>query len=68
MSGKYPLSFLRRIERQWAEPTKSLGQILDQIVVAAERTLQGVFNGQDSLIPIRVRADRRRPDQCRSRD
>ena len=70
MSGRYPLSFLRRIERQWAERTRSLGQIHGQIVVAAERTLQRVFNDEVSLtpIPIRMVADRRRLNQRRSRD
>jgi hypothetical protein len=68
MSGKYPLSFLRRIERQWAERIKSLRQIHCQIVVATERTLQSAFNHEGSLIPVRTVVDRRRLDRCRSRD
>ena len=70
MSGKNPLSFLRRIERQWAERIPSLEQIQGQIVVAVERKLQRVFNGEVSLTPIPVRtvADRRRLSQRRSRD
>ena len=43
MSGKYPLSFLRRIERQWAERIPSLEQIHGQIVVAVKRKLQRVL-------------------------
>jgi hypothetical protein len=64
MSGKYPLSFHRRIERK-----KSLRQIHSQIVVAVERTLQRVFKYDGSLIPIPVRTvvDRRRLDRCRLR-
>lgn len=70
MSGKFPLSFLRRIERQWAERIKSLRQIRGQIVVTTERALQGAFSDKGSLIPITVRTvvDRRRLDQRRSRD
>lgn len=70
MIDRYPLSFLRRIERQWVERIQSLGQIRGQIVVATGRTLQRVFNDGGSLIPIPVRTvvDRRRLDQCRSRD
>jgi len=43
MSVIYPLSFHRRIERQWAERIKSLRQIHGQIGVAIEQTLQRVF-------------------------
>jgi hypothetical protein len=70
MSVKYPLSFHRRIERQWAERMKSLKQIHGQIVVAAERTLQRVFNNDGSLVPVPVRTvvDRRRLDRRRPRD
>jgi hypothetical protein len=70
MSAKYPLSFHRRIERQWAERMKSLKQIHSQIVVAAERTLQRVFNNDGSLVPVPVRTvvDRRRLDRRRPRD
>lgn len=62
MSGKYPTSFQRRVERRWAKRS-------GQIVAAIERTLQRLFNRDGSLIPIPVRAaaDRRRPDR-RSRD
>ena len=70
MSAKYPLSIYRRIERQWAERIKSLGQIRGQVVTATDRTLQRVFNYKSSLIPIPVRtvAERRRLDQYRPRD
>ena len=67
MSAIYPLSFHRRIERQWAERIKSLKQIRSEIVVAAERVLQRLFDNDVSLIPIPVRTavERRRPDQSR---
>ena len=70
MSGKYPMSFHRRIERRWTERIASLRQIRGQIVVATERTFQRMFNRDGSLIPIPVRAvaGRRRLDRCRSRD
>ena len=77
MNGKYPLSFLRRVERNWPERIQSLEQIHSQIVVAAERTLrrgfnelQRVFNDEVSLTPIPVGtvAERRRLNQRRSRD
>jgi len=70
MSAIYPLSVHRRIERQWAERIISLRQIHGQIVVGTERTLQRVFNNDDSLIPVPVRAivDRRQLDQSRPRD
>ena len=71
MNAIYSLSFHRRIERQWAERIKSLRQVRGQIVVATERTLQRVFNNNEgSLIPVTIRTvvDRRRLDQCRSRD
>ena len=58
MSGRFPLSLDRSIERQWAECTKSLRQIRGQIVVATERTLQRVFSNKDSLIPIPTPAGR----------
>lgn len=65
MSAAYPLSVRRRIERRWAERVKSLRQIHRQIAVATERTLRLVFNGNDSPIPVPVRAvvDRRRLDR-----
>lgn len=70
MTGKYPSSFYRRVERSCAGRIKSLRQIRGQIVVATERTLQRMFNRDGSLIPIPVRAvsDRQRRDRCRSRD
>jgi hypothetical protein len=58
MSAVYPLNVHRRIERQWAERIKSLGQVRGQIVVAAGRTLQHLSNQKCSLIPIPVRAKR----------
>jgi hypothetical protein len=68
MSAIYPLSVHRRIERQWAERVNSLRQIHGHIVVGTERTLQRVFNNDDSLIPAPVRAivDRRQLDQSTS--
>jgi hypothetical protein len=70
MSAIYPLSVHRRIERQWAERIKSVGQVHGQIVVATERTLQRVFNNKSSLIPVPVRrvVDRRRIDQPQPHD
>ena len=70
MSAIYPLSVHRRIERQWAERINLLRQINGQIVVGTERTLHPVFNTDDSLIPVPVRAivDRRQLDQSRPRD
>jgi hypothetical protein len=55
MSGKYLLSFYRRIERQWAERINSIRQVRDQIVVAVARILQRAFNDEGSLIPVPVR-------------
>ena len=70
MSGTYPMSLHRRTESRRAKRIQSLRQIHGQIVVAIERTLQRMFNRDGSLIPIPVKAvaDRRRLDQCRSRD
>jgi hypothetical protein len=70
MSAIYPLSVHRRIERQWAERTNSLRQIRGQGVVRTERTLQRVFNNDDSLIPVSVTAvvDRRQLDLSRQHD
>jgi hypothetical protein len=70
MSGKYPLSFLRRSERQWVERIKSLRQVRGQIVVAIKRMLQPMSDNGGSLIPVPVRAvvDRRRLDPRRSDD
>ena len=70
MSAKYRSSVHRRVEWQWAEGIKSLGQILGKIVADTKRALQGVFDHDDALIPIPVRviADRRRLDPYRPRD
>jgi hypothetical protein len=70
MSAIYPLSVHRRIERQLAERINSLKQIRGQIVNGTERTLQRVFNNDDSLIPVPVRAivDLRQLDQSRPSD
>lgn len=67
MSAIYPSSFHRRIERQWAERIKSLGQIRGEIAVATSRALQRLFDNDGSLIPIPVRTavERRRLDQSR---
>jgi hypothetical protein len=69
MSAIYPLSIHRRIERQWAERLNSLRKIHGQIVVGTERTSQRVFNNDDSVIPVPVRAIMdRQHDQSRPRD
>jgi hypothetical protein len=70
MSGKYLLSFHRRIERYWAERINSLRQIRGQIVVATERILQRAFNDEGLLIPVPVRAvvGRRQIDRSRPHD
>jgi hypothetical protein len=70
MSAIYPLSVHRRIERQWAERISSQRQIHGQIVIGTERTLQRVFNNEDSLVAVPVRAivDRRKFAQSRARD
>jgi hypothetical protein len=56
MSAIYPLSVHRRIERRWAERINSLRQIHGHIVVGTERTLQRVFNNDNSMRPVPVRA------------
>jgi len=70
VSAIYPLSFHRRIERQWAERILSLRRMRGQVVVATKRTLQSAINNDGLLIPVTVRtvADRRRLSQRRSRD
>jgi hypothetical protein len=70
MSGKYPLSFLRRIERQRLGRIKTLRQVHGQIVVAIKRILQHLFDNNGPLIPVPVRTavGRRRLDQRRSHD
>jgi hypothetical protein len=57
MFPKYP--FHRRIESKWTERLKSLGE---RIAVAIERSLQGAFGQEGSLvsIPVRIPVDRRR--------
>jgi hypothetical protein len=63
------LKFRRHIERQSAEQIHSLRQIHRQIVGAAERALQRIFNNDRLLIPIPARVlNRRRFDRSRSRD
>ena len=70
MSGKYPSSFYRRIERQWVARIKSLSRIYDQIVVAAVHKLQQAFSRDFSLIliPVRTVVGRRRLDRHYPRD
>jgi hypothetical protein len=70
MSGKYPFSFQRRIERQWAERIKSLRQITGQSAVATAQRLRHVFSHDGSLIlvPVRTVVDRRRLDRQRPHD
>jgi hypothetical protein len=70
MSAIYPLSIHRRIERRWAERINSLRQTRGQIVAGTERGSQRVFNNDDLVIPVPVRAiaDRRQLDQSRPRD
>jgi hypothetical protein len=58
----YP--FHRRIESKWTERLKSLGE---RIAVAIERSLQGAFNQEGSLIPVKISVDRRRRDRSQSR-
>ena len=50
VSAIYPLSFHRRIERQWAERIKSLRRMGGQVVVATNRTLQSAISHDGSLI------------------
>ena len=60
-----PLSFNRRIGRQWAEYINLVRRIHCQIVAAAELTLHRAFNDDGSLIPVPVRTvvNRGRRDQ-----
>jgi len=53
-----------RIESKWTERLKSLGE---RIAVAIERSLQGAFNQEGSLIPVKISVDRRRRDRSQSR-
>jgi hypothetical protein len=70
MSVLYPLSFHRRIERQWTERIKSLRRIRGQIVASTDLTLGRSFNEDGSLIPVPVRtvADQPRPARRGSYD
>jgi hypothetical protein len=70
MTALHPLRSNGRIERRWSESIHSLRQIRGQIVVGTERALQRVFNNDDTLIPVPVRAvvNRRQLDQSRPRD
>ena len=63
MSAKRRLSVHRFIERQWSECVNSL----TQIVVGTEQTLQRVFNNDDLLIPVPVRANVNRRELGQSR-
>jgi hypothetical protein len=64
------LKFRRHIEWQSAEQIQLLRQIHRQIVVAAERALQRLFNNNSRLlIPVPARVvNPRRFDRSRSRD
>jgi len=52
----YPLSIHRRIERQWADRIKSFTEIRARIAYATKRTLHRAFNGDYTLIPIKIKA------------
>ena len=60
MSMIYPLSFRRRIERQWVERVKfAERQFSRQIVVYVEKICsQRVFNNDGLLMPVRRVVDR----------
>jgi hypothetical protein len=63
------LEFRRHTEWQSAEQIQLLRQIHRQIVVAAERALQRLFNNGRLLIPVPARVvNPRRFDRSRSRD
>jgi hypothetical protein len=69
MSATYPLSFRRRVGRQWAARLNSLRHFCGKIVEGTERAVQRAFGSGGSLIPIPVRtAAGRRRDQRRSHD
>ena len=53
MGAIYPLSFHRRIERQWAERIKSLGEIHKLAVASAQQALQRV-SPDGSPIPVQA--------------
>ena len=63
------LKFRRHIERQSAEQIRSLRQIHRQIIVAAERALQRLFNDGRLLIPVPAKVvSQQQFDRSRSRD
>jgi hypothetical protein len=65
----YLLSINRRIERQWAERVKSFTEIRARIAAyAIKRTLHRAFNGDDTLIPIKIKAAVEWPHQHQRRD
>ena len=70
MNAIYLFGFRRRIEQQWVERIELPRKLSGLIVVATEQTLQHVFDNEGSLIPVPIGTvvDRRRLDQCRSRD
>jgi hypothetical protein len=69
MSAIYPLSVHRRMERQWAERIKSLGQIRGLVVTATERALQRAFNdGPRIPVPVGRVVDPIQLDRSQPRD
>lgn len=69
MSARDPLSFRRRIGRQWAARLDSLGQLRGKIAEATERAVQAAFGHDGALVPIPVRTTvGRRRHQRRSHD
>jgi hypothetical protein len=66
MSGSYPSSLFRRIERQWVKKAKSLEKMFGKIAAVIERT----SDRDGVLIPVPVRAvvNRRRLDRSQQRD
>jgi hypothetical protein len=70
MSDQFPSSLHSRLERRWTKHIKSLRQLHDQVVLVTERTLQRMFNGDGSLVPVPARAvvDRPRPIRHQPRD
>jgi len=70
MSPTFLLSFQRRVGRQWADRVKSLRDVRNRTIAAAERALQRLFGNAGVLVPIPVRttASRRRPEPRRSHD
>ena len=69
MSAIFPLSFRRRIGRQWAARLNSLRQLRGKIAEAIARAVQFAFGYHGSLVPIPVRTTvRRQRNQRRSHD